>query len=36
MPEPKVRTIKIEQTKPEKGAAPGPQTIDVAPDRSEG
>ena len=35
MPEPEVRTIKIEQTKTEKGAAKGPQTIDVAPDRSE-
>ena len=35
MPEPKVRTIKIEQNAPDKGAAKGPQTIDVAPDRSE-
>ncbi|WP_207460201.1 Hsp20 family protein [Azospirillum sp. SYSU D00513] len=35
MPEPKVRTIKIEQTRTDQGAAKGPQTIDVAPDRSE-
>jgi len=35
MPEPKVRTIKIEQTKARGGAAPGPRTIDVAPDRSD-
>jgi HSP20 family molecular chaperone IbpA len=35
MPEPKVRTIKIEQNKPANGTAKGPQTIDVAPDHSE-
>ena len=35
LPEPKVRTIKIEQPGPSAGGATGPQTIDVAPDRSE-
>lgn len=34
MPEPKVRTIKIEQPRREEGEKPGPTTIDVAPDRS--
>jgi len=35
MPEPKVRTIKIEQSKPAAGGTVGPQTIDVAPERAE-
>ncbi|HYH18212.1 MAG TPA: Hsp20 family protein [Azospirillum sp.] len=36
MPEPKVRTIKIERPTAQGGEAAGPRTIDVAPDRSEG
>lgn len=36
MPEPKVRTIKIEQPKASAGSAAGPQTIDVAADRDDG
>lgn len=35
MPEPKVRTIKIEQPTPSASGMAGPQTIDVAPDRTE-
>lgn len=36
MPEPKVRTIKIDQPKASAGSAAGPQTIDVAADRDDG
>ncbi|WP_448202792.1 Hsp20 family protein [Azospirillum sp. sgz302134] len=36
MPEPKVRTIKIEQPTQSASGTTGPQTIDVAPDRFEG
>ena len=36
MPEPKVRTIKIEQPAQAASGTAGPQTIDVAPDRNDG